>query len=350
MKKREKIRKKVRNMLVCLSFGLAFLMSGISARAGSPVPSVCNDEEWKTLILVNEQRMKNGLSPLSAYAKLQNPARLRAKELIKVFSHTRPDGSTCFTALDKAGITYFTAGENIAYGFPAAADVMDAWMNSTGHRRNILDSQYDHVGIGYYKSKGIPYWTQLFIGGCSADTLAIQNPEAANGHKAGTSINNMGLVAKITCQHGTSYLPVTSSMCKGYDKNASGTQNVTVKILGCTASLKITPAGSGDGKTDEGTGRFTKKTTLKSVTSGKKRRLKLQWNKVSGADGYVVQISMNKRFTKNVKKWTAGKQTYKKTVKVSKKGTYYVRVRAYQKAGGSKVYGSWSNVKRKKVS
>jgi uncharacterized protein YkwD len=83
---------------------------------------------------------------------------------VSTFSHTRPDGTTCFTALKQFGVSYSTAGENIAYGQPDAQSVVTGWMNSAGHRANILNGSFKQTGIGVYKVNGTYYWTQEFIG------------------------------------------------------------------------------------------------------------------------------------------------------------------------------------------
>lgn len=114
----------------------------------------------RILELVNIERQKEGLSPLSYYSKGQAAADIRAKEIINTFSHTRPDGTNCFTALE--GINYWSAGENIALGHRSAEQVVDAWMNSPGHRANILNENFTHLIVGYdHEAKA---WVQLFLG------------------------------------------------------------------------------------------------------------------------------------------------------------------------------------------
>ncbi|MEQ2678359.1 CAP domain-containing protein [Enterocloster citroniae] len=114
--------------------------------------------------LVNEERAKAGLSPLSVNSKAANAAQTRAREIEKSFSHTRPDGSSFNTALTEAGVSFRGAGENIAYGQITPQQVMEGWMNSSGHRANILNANYTSIGVGHYKNgAGVDYWTQLFI-------------------------------------------------------------------------------------------------------------------------------------------------------------------------------------------
>lgn len=115
----------------------------------------------QVLSLVNAERAKNGLSSLTYDSHLERAANLRAVEIKTLFSHTRPDGTSCFTALDEVGYSYRKAGENIAYGQRSASEVVTAWMNSEGHRANIL-GDYDYIGIGVYEKGGVIYWSQMF--------------------------------------------------------------------------------------------------------------------------------------------------------------------------------------------
>lgn len=118
------------------------------------------------LELVNAARAENGKSPLTMNDSLCEAAQLRAEELVRSFSHTRPNGSSCFTALEEAGISYRTTGENIAAGQDTPAAVMNSWMNSEGHRANILNGDFSSIGIGYVTSSSGygHYWVQMFLG------------------------------------------------------------------------------------------------------------------------------------------------------------------------------------------
>lgn len=125
----------------------------------------------QVLTIVNQQRAANGLPALTMNEKACNAAKVRAKEIVESFSHTRPDGRTCFTALPEtglsSGIDYWAAGENIAAGQQTPTSVMDAWMNSSGHRANILSSDFTEIGIACYTDPNAYYriyWVQMFIG------------------------------------------------------------------------------------------------------------------------------------------------------------------------------------------
>lgn len=120
--------------------------------------------ESEVIRLVNEARAQNGLKPLSANWELSRVARYKSQDMVdrRYFSHTSPTYGTPFQMIKSFGLTYRTAGENIAYGQSSPQAVFNAWMNSSGHRANILNSSYTKIGVGYVPSGH--YWTQLFIG------------------------------------------------------------------------------------------------------------------------------------------------------------------------------------------
>jgi len=127
------------------------------------VPETDNSFTAQVVALVNEERAKAGLSPLTVDSKVAAAADTRAREIETSFSHTRPDGSSFSTALTQSGVSYRGAGENIAYGQKTPKDVMNSWMNSQGHRANILNKDFTTIGVGYHQnSDGTGYWTQLF--------------------------------------------------------------------------------------------------------------------------------------------------------------------------------------------
>lgn len=113
--------------------------------------------------LVNAARQDAGLSELELDVDLCAAAQARAQEIAQSFSHTRPDGSSCFTILEEFGVSYRAAGENIAMGQRTPEEVMDGWMNSSGHRANILNGTFTSIGVGYYvDGAGAAHWVQIF--------------------------------------------------------------------------------------------------------------------------------------------------------------------------------------------
>lgn len=108
--------------------------------------------------LVNKERVAKGLSPLTYRNDLQSLADIRADEIVESFSHTRPNGTSCFTVFTEANVPYWGIGENIAMGQRSPEEVVEDWMNSDGHRANIL-GDFDGIVVGYKNN----HWVQLFI-------------------------------------------------------------------------------------------------------------------------------------------------------------------------------------------
>lgn len=122
--------------------------------------------EDEVIRLVNAERAKAGLQKLTKNWQLSRVARIKSQDMIdkKYFSHTSPTYGSPFTMMQNFGIRFSAAGENIAYGQRTPQEVMNAWMNSPGHRSNILSPSYTQIGVGLAKdSRGVCYWTQMFI-------------------------------------------------------------------------------------------------------------------------------------------------------------------------------------------
>lgn len=128
------------------------------------ISGTVSELERKVVELVNIERAKQGLSALSLNNKLSNVAREKSRDMQAngYFSHTSPTYGSPFDMLRQFGISYNTAGENIAMGYSSPEAVVSGWMNSAGHRANILNSNYSEIGVGHISNGN--YWTQLFIG------------------------------------------------------------------------------------------------------------------------------------------------------------------------------------------
>ena len=131
-----------------------------------PENSHTDDFRQEVLDLVNVERAKYGLTPLvMGDANLTAAAQKRAEEIATVNSHTRPDGSKCFTVLKEYGVTAAPTGENAAWGSVSPQEVVDAWMQSEGHRANILNPEARAMGVGYYYNSSSTWghqWIQIF--------------------------------------------------------------------------------------------------------------------------------------------------------------------------------------------
>lgn len=120
--------------------------------------------EAEVVRLTNEVRAQYGLKALKTNWELSRVARYKSQDMVdkRYFSHTSPTYGSPFDMMRAFGITYRSAGENIAYGYRTPQAVVDGWMNSPGHRANILNASYSQIGVGYVAQGN--YWTQMFIG------------------------------------------------------------------------------------------------------------------------------------------------------------------------------------------
>lgn len=123
-------------------------------------------QENEVIKLVNAERAKRGLPALKANWQLSRVARYKSQDMIDkgYFAHQSPTYGSPFDMMEAFGFRFASAGENIAYGQRTPPEVMTQWMNSTGHRNNILSSSYSEIGVGLATSKtGVKYWTQMFM-------------------------------------------------------------------------------------------------------------------------------------------------------------------------------------------
>ncbi len=114
--------------------------------------------------LINEERVANGLDPLEEVAVIRDCAMIRAQEAASSFSHTRPDGTRYKTVLEDTGVSMKYTGENLAGGYLSPEHVVEGWMNSEGHRANVLNEKFTKVGAGWYtNAAGRQFWSLLFV-------------------------------------------------------------------------------------------------------------------------------------------------------------------------------------------
>ena len=302
----------------------------------------------QVITLLNEQRVNNGLSPLTADSTLTAAAMQRAAETVIYFSHTRPDGSRCFTAFDGSW-----RGENIAAGQADPDEVITGWMNSTGHRKNILEANYTGVGVGCFNYKGINFWVQCFsditadgavrTGTASATAAVSASTDYINmsGRLAENTFSSAGETTTFTVSNnnvGWTYITATvDSSSFNYSSSSSAakvdpTGNVTVAGGGTaiiTAATKKGSLSASDTLTSTAP-RLTPSITSITAGSGK---VDLSWSSVSGAANYAVY------YTANGKWYNAGTTTaLKMTVSGLTGGTRYgFAVKAY-------LNGAWTSV------
>lgn len=332
--------KKGKQIFFALAWGFMVIFAAQSVYAAEPYEKISSTNEWEVLKIVNNERVAQGLEPLTIFASLQKAADVRAKEIADRFDHVRPDGTKCFTAIKEQGICYGCAGENIAAGYESPSDVMNGWMESAGHKNNILSGSYSHIGVGYYDAGNYgKNWVQIFVGGCSVESVAVGGD--GSSYPVGSSIDKMARYLIVKCSdHGVGYVPVTDEMCKGYDADKTGLQTITVNYRGIKAkfSVSIADANSGDETS------VSKPAKVKKLRAVKKTKttISLKWKKRKAA-GYEVWMAKSKTGTyKKIKTITSPDRVTIKVKKLKSGKKYYFKVRAYKKVNNKKIYGSFS--------
>lgn len=204
-------------------------------------------------ILVNRERSSYGLQPVKYSPLLSEAANVRSSELRKNFSHTRPNGTSCFTVLKEFDISYFSAAENIAYGQRTPEIVMNAWMNSSGHRANILSKNVEYIGVGVVYSNGIYYWTQLFA---SSDSISDAYLPDKNNETPDETTNK----AEITITTTTTVTTPTTQLTTLIQSTSKATKNITHNTQ--TSSTKPLTSTSQTTVTNETISKSTTETTV----------------------------------------------------------------------------------------
>ena len=229
---------------ILLSIAMTFsIVTGLNLTASAndiyniQVKGICDyNKANEVLKIVNNERSANGLASLTMDTELLNAAMDRAMETGIYYSHTRPDGSTCFTICNKIN------GENIAVNYLTSESVMNGWMNSSGHRANILNSKYKSIGIGCFKVDSGYYWVQSFSNKAAenipnksgavekTNTVSIQKSLVklyASVNKSNMKINESGYLKYGIVNQGWS-----SSYCPGVasDYTFSSSNNSVISI------------------------------------------------------------------------------------------------------------------------
>lgn len=205
--------------------------SAVSVQAKMPSDKISvNENEWEVLRLVNRERYANGLHLLTMPGALQEACNTRENELVTLFDHTRPNGDRPYTAIpDTFKRTY--VGENIAAGQPTPSDVVTDWMNSPGHRANILRDTFGYLGVGCLADRA-KYWVQMF-----ADVAGFTSVTTSAGTMKFASEADM-LKEYLICtdKYGVaSYLPIDTAVMK-----KSG-NTYSIALSGKTVTLTVEP-------------------------------------------------------------------------------------------------------------
>ena len=317
-------------LLGAVLFAAAQLGTGQAVKAAESQDvygTVRYDYAFQVLEIVNKERALEGAGPLTMDKDLLSAAMLRSAETVVSFSHTRPNGEKCFSASSKM------SGENIAMGGGSSCatpeQVMIRWMNSPGHKANILTKSYQSIGIGCFVTSYGTYWVQCFGRG-TAQTLSQPENEKA-GYRVATDTTSQTVMIKGTdVGSGSSAGTSTASPMPSAAPAGATEKPESTKIPAATTA----PSGTNTSL------QFSTKCYLKKIT--------LKWNKLADVSGYEIQIS-NKRNFKQKQTYSLKKSKTQKVVKKYKGKklelgkAYYVRIRTFKNDDGTKVYGSWSD-------
>lgn len=260
----------------------------------------------------NEEKVyRKNLEELTWDYNLEQLAMQRVFEIVFQYSHTRPNGTKWYTAIPDFGIVSKDSGENIVYGMNSIStpdEAFNMWKEDAqkyegqGHRRNMLNSGYNAIGVACLKVGNSTYWVM----------------------ELGQTIDK-GLEFATFDKPAAATLTSTGDVQIDYSEHFQYVEK----------EQKADPA----------------KTTLKSLSNTKTRKLTVKWNKVSDVTGYQVQISTSKSFKKSyttTKKVKGASKASASFTKLSKK-TYYVRIRTYVTDESGTTYSDWSAVKKLKI-
>lgn len=389
-------------LTVALAATMTILPSGkaIAATTTLKVPVTYGQTEARSMLkMINDFRASNAqcwnetntalvtyseLEPLTYDYAMEQVAMLRAAEIAVSYGHTRPNGERCFTAFE--GLPLRDWGENIAAGVGSAGSrdsMFMAWREDNekyagqGHRRNMLNSRFATVGIGYVRCDGVGFWVQNF-GGVNSDAPAtaadnskrlveVEADQAILGRKklsaasstlsfhAGSSKALPALSLQVSVRDNWPYgvLPLDASGAQWTSSKPSvatvSKGKVVANAVG-TTQLKATL----DGATTTVTVKVAPPAPALSSVKGAKKKLAVKWQKqAKSVSGYEVWVSTSKKFTaKTTVKKTVAKSKSSLTVsKLKAKKTYYVKVRTYYKDPVTKkvTNSSWSKVKSVKT-
>ena len=309
-------KKKLGLIIMCM---MLMIMPGLKTRAADHkevTGTLKYDYAFEVLNLVNAERQKGGVSALSMDKSMLDSAMARAAETTVSFSHTRPNGSMCFSFNSKV------YGENIAYGQSSPKDVMRSWMNSQGHKANIMNSSYKSIGIGCFKSGNTLYWVQVF-GFDDAESVSCPKNTSAKYKVSLNSNEETKLV--------------------GTEKEDVSTEKEKTTTEKANEVSEKEDAAADDVFNDFSNTKQDKVKGLK--TNSKKKKIKMSWKDNSEADGYQIQISANKKY-KNAENYVTGSKTklnirYMNGKKLKSNKKYYVRIRSFSYNDEVLVFSEW---------
>lgn len=238
-------------------YELAFIVYNTCCKTGYGTEAICLFQRRVGGFKADQsKKTKSGVRTFIYDEEAAESGRYPCGRNRKLFSHTRPDGTTCFSVLAEQDIFYRSVAENIAAGQSSAEQVINSWWNSPGHKQNMMNASLTHLGVGYSQDTNgyfRHYWVQLFVGGCQFESLSVKGGTDLSVKK-GSTISDMDLYLVADCKwHGNSYVPISDKMCSGYNKNKTGKQTVTVSYQKLKTTFTVTVTGTGETTSDQNT-------------------------------------------------------------------------------------------------
>lgn len=386
-----KLRKKISCFLLSLALVICNFGGVHLAQAAENIIQVSvsgeefYDEAYEILKIVNKERVANGKKPLTMNKKLMEGAMRRSNELSLYYSHTRPNEESCFSIPEFKEINHYYAGENIAPGDKSAQEVMNVWMDSPGHRANILNENFNSIGIGVYKNNGRLYFTQLFADANSTTTTQPANRKVTSYIDISNNMLNISLEDKDLYEDDNPYmkrneerqlyvvnknigwLPSITYLNNYNIKWTSSNENVakvsqsgivktfsegTVTITAIVGNMKeVSYKITVDDDYDYDENLYEGGKIYLSLDKKTSNSISLSWTKVLNASGYELlrSTSLNgtyesiARVEDNSPWWISRDFTYTDK-NLTTGNTYYYKVRGYKYVNGRPIYGNYSDV------
>lgn len=327
-------------LAILLGFGL-FRSTTVYAQESGEIPSM-SQQERVILSETNKLRTAKGLNMLTTFAALQNAAETRAAEQVTTIGHSRPNGSSWDTIFTQFSVSRSFSGENIAIGWYSPENAMYGWKTSPAHYANLMNPNYLHLGIGYYhedSSTYKDYYVQLFTSGCNISKFEVINLPAS--YSKGSTIEDLDMWVRVSCNHGDTYAPVISEMVQGYKASLNSVQRVSVFFNGMHREVTLGTNSIHSSKKNNSVAVPFKVTTFN--LKKQKDSIRLTWKGSKNSIKYQIYRSVDGKAYKRI--LTTSKKKY--TDKNIRKGhEYRYKIRGLNLKGSIKKVGRFSGVRK----
>ena len=230
-----------RSLILILAFLMIFGTLSFTVSANDPVTKM-SDEEWAYLRLLNDERISKGLLPLSCFDALESACEVRAKELGKTFSHTRPNGSFWDSIFEEYGIKVNGTVETSIAGEKDYKKIFKSFCDNREQYNNLTRDFFRHSAQAFNQDADNSYkvtFNNILIGGCTIKRISLIGYDGNRMHmKVGHSLSDEEFILVCECEHGKSYMPVSSKALK-MDSGKVGRQTATISYGDMTAPVNL---------------------------------------------------------------------------------------------------------------